>query len=142
MKFNRQALIKACDAALKWDRYSWDQKLAKDLASLAEELKVWSATYGEAWAKMGLDVRRAIRDGRPVTAAMLPRDRYGNPAVFYPKRDTDRTYEPPRELVVLRRLLDTIVDEEISSSGLDAVGITSRVMREAAQFMVQGSVRV
>lgn len=142
MKFNRQALIKAVDNALAADRSHWDERIARETQEYQERLTAWLQQHGQAWADAGLAVRRAIRAGRPVEVDMLPQGRYRDVAIFRGDAPLDRVYQPPQQLLTLRALLDTIVDEEISSTGLEAVGITSRIMREAALHMTPGSVRV
>lgn len=141
MKFNRQALISAVDAALEDYRREWEKRYAKDLETHAELLGAWMRKYGAAWSEAGLKIRKAIREGRPVTSDLLPEGHYRDVATFSEHASLDRTYAPPQQLTMLRRLLETVVDEEVSSSGLEAVGITSRIMREAAMFMTEGTVR-
>lgn len=142
MKFNRQALISAVDNALAADRARWEARHHKEVEEYSSRVALWMQEHSQRWMDAGLAVRRAVRAGQPVTKDMLPQGRYRDVALFVPDGHLDRAYQPPQELLTLRALLDTIVDEEISSTGLEAVGITSRIMREAALHMMPGTVRV
>lgn len=48
---------------------------------------------------------------------------------------------PSRELLALREVLYLITDEEVTPTGLAGIGITPKTLREAIQYMGQGSVK-
>lgn len=143
MRYDKQALIAACDQALERDLVSWRERRNKDLAEHAGAVRAWHVRYAEAWATAGLVVRKAIREGRPVTRDMLPMDRrqHSQVAVFFPQHNLDREYTPPAELTFLRRVLDVVADDEVTTSGLEKLGVSVRTMRDAAWHMAVGSAK-
>lgn len=143
MRFNRAALIEAVDKALAEDRDRWLNRRRKELDRLAAETQTWLMQYGEAWSRAGLEIRRAIREGRPVTNAMLPGlDGWSRRAVFEPTRySTPQEYKAPGELAMLRRMLDAIVDDEVTTAGMEKLGVTGRVLKDAAYYIAHGTIR-
>lgn len=143
MKYNRLALIDACDKALEKDAVTWMARRAKNLEEHAAQVNIWNKRYATEWAEAGLAVRRAVREGRPITRDMLPQDRrrHDSVAVFFPSFDFSKDYEPPTELLFLRRVLDVVTDEVVTTTGLSQVGVSTRTMRDAAWQMAAGSAR-
>jgi hypothetical protein len=143
VKYNREALIEACDRALERDANSWLDRRAKNLQEHASQVANWNHRYAAQWAEVGLAVRRAVREGRPITRDMLPYDqrRHDSVAVFYPTFDFSKGYEEPRELAFLRRVLDVVTDEFVTTTGLAQLGVSTRTMRDAAWQMAPGSAK-
>jgi len=143
VKYNRQALIEACDKALERDRVDWHKRRAEQLGQHSRAVAEWSRKYADEWAQAGLEIRRAIRKGEPVTKDMLPTSRryHDNPAWFYPQFDPNREYRVPEELAFLRHVLDIVTDDVVTTSGLAQVGVSVRMMKDAAWYMAVGSAR-
>lgn len=143
MKYQKQALIDACDLALQQDETRWHEQRAKHLEEHANQVSIWMARYGEQWAAAGLAVRKAIREGTPVTSAMLPCDRrYGSHiALFAASRSFTGSYQPPVELTFLRRILDVVADDIVTTTALEKLGVSVRTMRDAAWHMAVGSAK-
>lgn len=143
MRYVKQDLIKACDLALQRDRQRWTERRAAELESHSAQVKNWLARHSAEWAEAGLAIRRALREGAPVTREMLPMDRRhsSNVAIFAPQFNFEREYEPPRELAFLRRVLDVVADDEVTTSGLEKIGVSTKTMRDAAWYMAVGSAK-
>lgn len=143
MKYARIALRDACDKALQQDAEHWLARREKHLAEHAKMVAEWNRRHAQEWAAAGLTVRRAVREGQPVTKAMLPRDRRFSDSVatFAPQYNFDRDYEAPVELLFLRRVLDVVTDDIVTTSGLAQVGVSTKTMRDAAWHMAVGSAK-
>lgn len=142
MRYNRLTLIEACDRALQADREHWEIAHVERFEEHIERKDAWLRQNGEAWAAAGLAVRRAVREGRPVTRDLIPwNDRFGQPVVFSPDANLNRKYQAPKELTFLRHILDVVLDDEVSTSGLEKIGVNTNTMRAAAWHMATGTAK-
>lgn len=140
MKINRLALKAAVN-----------KSLATNEAKHAEQLETWNKwldTYEEKWVeekstiwlKAVADIEKAIQERKPVTESMLPsyhnncyRDPEGRSHYVSDGRPTwvSKVYYPDKELVALNEVLDIIVDDEVTITDLNRLGITAKTLREA-----------
>lgn len=139
MKLNRQALIDACDRAMSEDRRRHDEREAKTAQERVAKLDEWRRRYADSWMDAALEIRRVIRKGGALTREMLPRDDWHNVAT-HTNGPGPREYQPPTELVALRRVLDTVTDDTVSMNSLERLGIGRTTIRAAAQQLAARSV--
>jgi hypothetical protein len=140
MRFNRLALIAACEQALAGDRNRFDRRKADLTAKHATEVTRWNSVYASQWDATALRIRREIRKGNPITMDMLPLNSWRDAAVFKASNDPNREYQEPRELVGLLTVLGTVADEVVSIASLERLGISRTVIREAAMHLSAASV--
>lgn len=140
MKFNRIALIIACNKALARDREQFSSRQDKAVKRQAREIAVWRDRYAASWDKAALRIRRELKAGNPVTLDMIPLSGYRNGAYFTPDTDVSRPYQEPKELAVLRTVLGTIVDDTVTISALERLGIDRSTIKDAAQDLAPATV--
>lgn len=140
MKFNRIALIIACNKALARDRDQFDTRQAKAAKREAREVAAWRDRYAAAWDKAALRIRRELKAGNPITMDMIPISGYRNGAYFTPDPDVSRQYQEPKELVALRTVLETIADDTVTISALERLGIDRSTIKDAAQDLAPATI--
>lgn len=151
MKINRVALRAAVQKTLDAAETLHVEQV-KAWEQWHEDYKVkWVEKWHPEWARAIEAIRSAIVEGQVITDSMLPTrnghvETYSEPYDSY-RRYNDRpvkpaaSYTPARELLALREVLDLITDEEVTPSGLAGIGITPKTLREAIQYMGQGTVK-
>lgn len=148
MKINRLAL-----------RAAVEKTLAKNEADHAEQVKKWEkykvdyrATWvrenNPGWRNTAKEILKAVEAKEPITKSLFPQDRYSSVRTYEsPREGNNRVYGEPtnpgeyrkdRELVALLEVLDLIVDDEITPTGLQGLGITPKTLREAVLKLDSG----
>jgi hypothetical protein len=93
----------------------------------------WAAAYNPKWELALPRIRAAIRAGRPITIAELAtrNDHYHeNVAVFsYSSSRIDEPHVIPHDLMVLRNALRLVLDEEVTTTSLRALGVSAAMLR-------------
>lgn len=140
MKFNRIALIIACNKALARDRDQFDTRQAKAAKREAREVAAWRDRYAAAWGKAALRICRELKAGNPITMDMIPISGYRNGAYFTPDPDVSRQYQEPKALVALRTVLETIADDTVTISALERLGIDRSTIKDAAQDLAPATI--
>lgn len=130
MEFRKQALIDAIDVGLK--TYA-EQKAARDKATKAWEetaKREWVAKHNADWNEAANKIKRAYRNGNPITGDMIPsRDgqrRYylvwtGTPSA--PKGTLPPVANiPVEELTSFRAALEAITEDVITDRQVQIMG--------------------
>lgn len=132
MIINRAKLRGEIDTAIAAHRADYDKRLAAYEASQVEIREEWVAKHTAAWRTAANTIRRRISRGEPITLADLPQRDSGGfsgsyPVLFHPStREGVRnpgSYTEPHELLTLAAALDMIVDDEVTTAGLERIGI-------------------
>lgn len=148
MKFNRQALQQAAREALAAAKEAHDAEVAKLRAEDENALTAWVEQYGEAWANAAAAIRRKIKAGMPITRDDLPADtRFGHQVALWHSGGRSSSprpasaYRESHELRSLITLLDTVADDEVSSSALGVLGISTAALRTAVRHLAAATAR-
>lgn len=140
MKFNRTALLTAVNEALVNDQRIWEAREAKLAAEREEKRQAWLEQHGELWASAARKLLRSIKAGQPVTADMLPRDRWRSGICLYEVEPARMGYQPPHPLRRLQQVLMACADETVSTTALRDFGLTGDTLRLATQYLTRESV--
>lgn len=141
MKYNSAALAQAAQKALAAHRAEWDLAQERAAAKVLADRSEWVETWGPRWAEAVKVIQRRLRRGEPLVHGDLPTsNRTGGVAVYYGPHRADQPkpasdYRPPEDLVVLVKLLETVADDTITTTGLRDMGITSGAMRRCLVHM-------
>lgn len=148
MKINRTALLDAVNTALDEHRARHDTAWQTWHDALVTERARWITEYGPAWAAAADKIRAAADNNEPITGDMLPRTSEWRSDIATwdePKHSLERPdhtrvrrpgdYRAPAELLAMRSALELITDEEVSHSGLAAIGVSGATFRDALQVM-------
>lgn len=125
MKFNRMELIQRAEAEIqkrKDEAVEIDAKAAEQAISDRQE---WLDTKGPAYVLFANRVKDKIRKGRPITQEDIPeeiRGRYERITVWSDPAKHGPTQPRVYSLERLVSILQAITDDEVTSSGLAAVG--------------------
>lgn len=151
MKINRVALRGAVQKTLDAAETQHAEQVKAWEQWFEDYQTKWIDKWNPQWASAIDVIRLAITKGRVITDDMLPTrnghiETYAEPYDSYrsfPGRPPKpaKAYVPSRELLALREVLDLITDEEVTPTGLAGIGITPKTLREAIQYMGQGSVK-
>lgn len=141
MKINRLALKAAVEKALADNEERHVKQTIEWHAWLTQYRKQWLEKNGPVWISVVANIEKAIRAGEPISESLLP-SRYDacwrDPEVWAGRqRDTTtgvpgkptKVYRPDSELVALKEVLDMIVDDEVTATGLRSLGITPQTLR-------------
>lgn len=150
MKINRQRLLDAVNAALVSDEAAHAQRIKDWEVGIVTDRTDWVAANNPLWADAVVVIKQAIRKNEPVTRDMLPgnQNRWGDRQTAFfsePDQVKDSTgrmirkpldkYSPDRDLTSLKSALEFIADEEVTTTGLKAVGVNPTVMRSVLNRM-------
>lgn len=145
MKIDRKQLRQAVTDALAAHRAQHDRDVVQWEAALEQHRADWVKMHGEQWAEAARTIARKVRAGEVVTDSDLPRARHGIRATYDTPHSLDelrrprQRYSVPYELAALGSALDAITDDEISHTGLRALGITSATLRDAIAYLGRGT---
>lgn len=142
MKINRFALKTAVQKTLDNHEAQYNAQVKAYEDWLVSYRQEWVDTYNPQWAASADQIKRAVAKGEPITDAMLPHKNssiltYHDPEVHYRVYGDRRPVKPPAEftpsyeLVALLEVLDLIVDDEVTPTGLQGLGITPKTLRDA-----------
>lgn len=137
LRINRTALRQAVEAAITAHKARHEAAAAKWAAVVDQHRVEWLDKHGDAWIAAARSIARKAKKGEVITEQDLPRVA-GSTAVYRAPYSGFRgdvrdpgVYRAPRELVALAGVLDAIVDEEITHTGIRSLGITSATLRDA-----------
>lgn len=143
MKINRLALKAAVQKTLDNSEAKHKEQVKAYADWLVTYKQEWIEEYNVQWGQACEKIRVAIRKGEPITKDMAPKGQYNDPPFYtdpevsfrarYDTRPTKPTAEwrPSYELVALLEVLDLIVDDEVTPTGLQGLGITPKTLRDA-----------
>lgn len=144
MKFNRERLITAIDENLQLARDNHDKLVQRYESLKKERYDEWMIKYAQAWVDFASKITAGIEQGYPVTQDTLPKndDRYGDRAAFYHENGHNSPRNPGMytddgEMLVLKRLLQSVDDEFVTPNQLKNLGFTSATLRNVLQRMSQ-----
>lgn len=140
MRLNVKALADAVDTVLAENRQAWERKLEEVEAERERERAEWLATHADEWRELARLVARRLAKGRPITNEDLPMNGHRYVAVFRTATRDLSPYKDDLDLVAFRRLLDTIVDETVTTAGLRDVGVTSATLRRVVSALAPRTV--
>ena len=144
MKINRVKLLEAAKQAVVDEKDDHDKRVANYKIALGDYKIRWFNDNQEAWTQAVTVITNALNDCQPITKDMLPRNRSpygysGDVAVYVkPHRVKSATgrelnnpgeFQPSADLRSLVTILEAISDEDVTTTGLKAVGINPTVMR-------------
>lgn len=143
MQFNRSALIQAIDKAIAQDNAATEAVRERNDAAAVLHRTEWLSLHHDNWMKATASIRAKLRKGQPVAEDDIPRDRAGcgGKAYYRPKHGEQLPVTRTTELRGLRAVLDAIVDDEVSSSGLRSLGVGVNTLRLIVPLLGSATVR-
>ena len=140
MKFNRTTLIASIDAEIVSRKERAEADFQKALAEYEKTKVKWLASeHPQALSDAAKAVVNKVRRGHVVTAddTRALASRYSDSHTFdgvEPSRATKCRQADTAQLQALREFLETVVDDEVTSSGLRDVGFRhiAQILRAAA----------
>lgn len=143
MRYQRETLLAAAEAALKASHDNQRVKHTESERKRAAEVKAWSEVYSAAWTRAARTIARKLRAGEPILSGDLPHElgRSHSVATFSPNPLEKYTPWTPPELGALIQVLHLVSDDEVTTAALRDLGITSATLRTCADYMAAGTVR-
>lgn len=133
MRFKTERLRVAVESAIVEHEMQHNRANNQRRQKRADDEAAWVATYNVKWEHALGKIRTAIRAGRPITIKDLAtrNDHYHDSvAVFaYSNRDADETYVVPSDLMVMRNALRLVEDDEVTTTSLRTLGVSSGMLR-------------
>lgn len=152
MKIDRTALLMAAHNAIKAEREAHENRVARYEEAKAAHKAAWIARSSQKWAEACVKIQDAIANGEPVTKDLLPTYRtsrydssqtvstYVDSTSFtHEGRDYRKPgeYQPNRDLTSIIAILEVVTDDELSTTGLRAVGVNPTTFRDLIQSIAR-----
>lgn len=141
MKFNREALLKATDAAIQQLHDYAAHRHAEAVKDYQERVAEFALRDGERWMTATRAIQRKLRKGEPIRESDIPEssNRYGRHA-FFGVTEPKFRHEPPKVLADLRTIVSAMADDVVTSAALIDLGANKDALRSAVGHLAPGTV--
>jgi Fe-S-cluster formation regulator IscX/YfhJ len=136
MMFNRLALIKAAEDEISARAAAQQLYVDQENEKRRAAADTWHTEYAQEWLNTLGNLRKKLRAGLPLYASDLPRQReWRSIAVFgdQPRPPVEPRTVDASDLRNLIAVLTALSDDQVSTSGLAAIGVTPKALRGTIQ---------
>lgn len=125
MKFKTAELIARVNKKIDDEVKRAEERNRKDLEEIEQAREEWFEK-SEYWVVFANRIKDKIRKGRPILPTDVPKEiqvsSFSRDPAFFRKKEPAK-YEPhTKNLEAMKKLLESITDEEVTTTGLKEIG--------------------
>jgi hypothetical protein len=133
MRFKTERLRVAVESAITQHEIEHNRANNSRRRQRADAEQQWVETYNAKWEQAIPRIRAAIRAGRPITVKEVAtrNDHYRDTVALFAdnNRSGDEPHVIPHDLMVMRNALRLVEDDEVTTTSLRTLGVSSTMLR-------------